>query len=95
MFAWFLVALVALTVVAALGVLADSGLRWWSAFGQLWREMKQTSVIAGLPAFSRRDRTRWCGFRSLALAAGRGCPPGYARRLMREYLSSVKGSRAR
>ena len=51
MFAWFLVALVALTAVAALGVLADSGLRWWSAFGQLRRETKRTSVIAELPAF--------------------------------------------
>ena len=51
MFAWFLVALVALTAVAAMGVLADSGLRWWSAFGRLQRETKRTSVIAELPAF--------------------------------------------
>ena len=51
MFALFLVALDALTAAAALGVLADSGLRWWSAFGQLRREMKRTSVIAELPAF--------------------------------------------
>ena len=51
MFAWFLVALVALTAVVAVGVLADSGLRLWSAFGQLRRETKRTSVIAELPAF--------------------------------------------
>ena len=51
MFAWFLIALVTLTAVAASGVLADSGLRWWSAFGQLRREMKRTSDIAELPAF--------------------------------------------
>ena len=51
MFAWFIVALVALTAIAALGVLADSGLRWWSAIGQLRREVKRTSVIAELPAF--------------------------------------------
>ena len=51
MFAWFLVALVALTATAAFGVLSDSGLRWWSAFGQLRRETKRTSVVAELPAF--------------------------------------------
>ena len=45
MFAWFLVALVALTAVAALGVLADSGLRWWSAFGQLRHRLKLPTEI--------------------------------------------------
>ncbi|WP_341713573.1 hypothetical protein [Erythrobacter sp.] len=49
MFALFLVALLALTAVAALGVLADSGLRWWSAFGQLQRELARTAVVAPLP----------------------------------------------
>ncbi|QKG71197.1 hypothetical protein [Erythrobacter mangrovi] len=49
MFALFLVALFALTAVAALGVLADSGLRWWSAFGQLRREVIRTAIVAPLP----------------------------------------------
>ena len=49
MFALFLTALVALTVVATLGVLADSGLRWWSAFGQLRREVARTAIVAPLP----------------------------------------------
>jgi hypothetical protein len=50
MLALFLIALVALTALAALGVLADSGLRWWSAFGQLRREMANTAITAPLPA---------------------------------------------
>ncbi|MBX7495697.1 hypothetical protein K3172_07485 [Qipengyuania sp. 6B39] len=50
MFALFLIALLALTAVAALGVLADSGLRWWSAFGQLRREMRMTSATVALPS---------------------------------------------
>ena len=49
MFALFLTALVVLTVVATLGVLADSGLRWWSAFGQLRREVARTAIVAPLP----------------------------------------------
>lgn len=49
MFALFLVAILALTAVAALGVLADSGLRWWSAFGQLRREMTRTAIMGPLP----------------------------------------------
>lgn len=50
MFALFLVALFALAAIAALGVLADSGLRWWSAFGQLRREIRHEGVYAALPA---------------------------------------------
>ncbi|MEZ5679922.1 MAG: hypothetical protein R3E14_01350 [Erythrobacter sp.] len=49
MFALFLIALVALTAVAAMAVLADSGLRWWSAFGQLRREVSRTAIVAPLP----------------------------------------------
>lgn len=49
MFALFLTALVALTVVATMAVLADSGLRWWSAFGQLRREAARTAIVAPLP----------------------------------------------
>lgn len=40
MFALFLIALLATIALATAGVLADSGLRWWSAFGALRREMK-------------------------------------------------------
>ena len=35
MFALFLTAVFALAALAAVAVLADGGLRWWSAFGQL------------------------------------------------------------
>jgi hypothetical protein len=49
MFALFLIALLTATAVAAAGVLADSGLRWWSAFGALRRELKDGKVPA-LPA---------------------------------------------
>lgn len=49
MFALFLVALIALAAIAALGVLADSGLRWWSAFGQLRREVARTATAVPLP----------------------------------------------
>lgn len=66
MFALFLTAVVALTFVAATAVLADSGLRWWSAFGQLRREVARTAIVAPLPTLrtpitaggcSRFDRT--------------------------------------
>ena len=40
MFALFLTALLTATAVVAAGVLADGGLRWWSAFGALRRELK-------------------------------------------------------
>lgn len=49
MFALFLTAVVALTFVAATAVLADGGLRWWSAFGQLRREVARTAIVAPLP----------------------------------------------
>ena len=49
MFALFLIALLALAACVAIGALADSGLRWWSAFGDLRREMRRTAVIADLP----------------------------------------------
>ncbi|MBY6128313.1 hypothetical protein KUW15_06270 [Qipengyuania aquimaris] len=41
MFALFLIAVFALATVAAIGVLADSGLRWWSAFGMLRQRMNR------------------------------------------------------
>ncbi len=50
MFALFLIALLALSTMAAVGALADSGLRWWSAIGQLRREMRMTSDSVALPA---------------------------------------------
>ena len=40
MFALFLTALLAFAAIAVAGVLTDSGLRWWSAFGALRRELK-------------------------------------------------------
>ena len=46
MFALFLVILLAATALAAVGVLADSGLRWWSAFGRLRRDLKNGNVPA-------------------------------------------------
>jgi hypothetical protein len=49
MLALFLIAFVALSALTVLGVLADSGLRWWSAFGQLRRDMAQTAIAAPLP----------------------------------------------
>ncbi len=46
MFALFLVILLAATALTAVGVLADSGLRWWSAFGRLRRDLKNGNVPA-------------------------------------------------
>lgn len=40
MFALFLTVLLIVTAVVVAGVLADGGLRWWSAFGALRRELK-------------------------------------------------------
>ena len=39
MFALVLIALLVLLAIASLAVLADSGLRWWSAFGALKRQL--------------------------------------------------------
>lgn len=51
MFALFLTAVFAIAAIAALAVLADSGLRWWSAFGMLRMRMKQG--YASAPAGQR------------------------------------------
>ncbi len=56
MFALFFTALLFATAVAAAGALADSGLRWWSAFGRLRGEARlavavQTHVSANRPGF--------------------------------------------
>ncbi|OAN81619.1 hypothetical protein A8B77_08610 [Erythrobacter sp. EhN03] len=40
MFALFLIALFTAIGLASIATLADSGLRWWSAFGQLRRELR-------------------------------------------------------
>lgn len=48
MFALFLIALLTVIGLASVATLADSGLRWWSAFGQLRRELKDGP--ATLPA---------------------------------------------
>ena len=66
MFALFLTALLAFAAIAVAGVLTDSGLRWWSAFGALQRELKGETVqvlpnlrpAAGIAAHSAFDR---CG----------------------------------
>ncbi len=39
MFALVLIALLVLLAIASLAVLADSGLRWWSAFGALKQQL--------------------------------------------------------
>lgn len=39
MFALLVIALVSIAAIAAMGALADSGLRWWSAFGRLRRDL--------------------------------------------------------
>ena len=48
MFATVLFAAFALASVATVLVLADSGLRWWSAFGLLRQRMKQGYASAGV-----------------------------------------------
>ena len=63
MFALFLIALLTATGVVVAGVLADSGLRWWSAFGALRRELKGDTpalpnlrpavTVGGYSAFGR------------------------------------------
>ena len=49
MFALFLIVLTVIAAIVAVGVLADSGLRWWSAFGQLRKELRRTSIVSDLP----------------------------------------------
>ena len=48
MFAFVLIAAFALASLATVTVLADSGLRWWSAFGMLRQRMKQGYASAGV-----------------------------------------------
>ena len=48
MFAFVLTVAFTLASVATVLVLADSGLRWWSAFGALRRRMKQGYATAGV-----------------------------------------------
>ena len=45
MFALFLTAVFAAAAIAAVAVLAVSGLRWWSAFGQLRHRLKLPTEI--------------------------------------------------
>ena len=47
MFATVLIAAFALASLATVLVLADSGLRWWSAFGLLRQRMKAGYATAG------------------------------------------------
>lgn len=47
MFTLFLITAFALASVMAIAVLADSGLRWWSAFGIVRMRMKQGYMTAG------------------------------------------------
>ncbi|MBX7483868.1 hypothetical protein [Qipengyuania qiaonensis] len=49
MFALVLIALVIAVMVAATGTLADSGLRWWSAFDALRRDLKG-EIVPALPS---------------------------------------------
>ena len=48
MFAFVLIAAFALAGLATVLVLADSGLRWWSAFDMLRQRMKQGYTTAGV-----------------------------------------------
>lgn len=68
MFAIVLIAALALASMATVLVLADSGLRWWSAFGLLRQRMKAGYATAGsglrpatagssAAAFERQPRT--------------------------------------
>ena len=72
MFALFLIALLTATAVVVAGVLADSGLRWWSAFGALRRELKGDTgpllpnlrpavTVGGYSAFGRSGAVRTAG----------------------------------
>ena len=63
MFALFLTGLFLATAVVVAGVLADSGLRWWSAFGALRRELKGDSA-PHLPAL-RPAASYVCGSRQV------------------------------
>lgn len=59
MFALVLIALLVLLALASLTVLADSGLRWWSAFGALKRELaKYDGPSPHAPAKRRRTADR-------------------------------------
>ncbi len=49
MFALFLIALTVIAAIAAMSVLADSGLRLWSAIGQLRGELRRTWIVSDLP----------------------------------------------
>ena len=48
MFAFVLIAAFAFAALATVLVLADSGLRWWSAFGALWQRMQQNPATGGM-----------------------------------------------
>ena len=72
MAAILLTALIALVGLAAMGSLADSGLRWWSAFGCLRQEMRGELVTQQRVAQLRYTITvGGCqGFERSALARG-------------------------
>ena len=71
MAAILLTVLIALLGLAAIGSLADSGLRWWSALGQLRRELRgelvmqqhvaplrQAVTVGGCQGFERASAAR-------------------------------------
>lgn len=69
MLALFLIALVTVTAIAAGSVLADSGLRWWSAFGRLRRELVSGTAARSVPELRHAtgigfDSYRHCEARS-------------------------------
>ena len=60
MLAFALVAALSLLAVASIAVLADSGLRWWSAFGPLRAELAgsrsiQVSAVEAIVGKTRRS----------------------------------------
>ena len=58
MFALALIAALSVLALASAVVLADSGLRWWSAFGQLRGELKGSRNVEGRAVAVTRARLR-------------------------------------
>ena len=49
MVALLITALLTLIAVASIAVIADSGLRWWSALGQLQRQLRNSVEYTDMP----------------------------------------------
>ena len=60
MFAIALIAALSLLALASAAVLAESRLRWWSAFGQLRGELKGSRIVEEQAVGVTRARLRPC-----------------------------------